>query len=281
MSAHPTVAGTGPWRPRASSVGYYMKCLWRATQDRMRHEGTLPEGLWAPQDDTSYADLGTCIHFTMQDGTRCRFPGPPADHAPTPEEWISASQRFVGNMEVTRERVRESATLGAQQLPKTPTNEPWLSEWYFENEYTTGHIDFLSPCHQIVGDLKTTSQPPVNSRVKPEHQAQMICYHLLTGAPKGFVLYIDSMKAHWATLCWIDFTKPDVAFFVEQVKSFCQFLMSDMLPAVAFPNLDHTNCPKCFCPYKHSCYEKYAFPPGREYSAISARRPVGKIRLAI
>jgi len=258
-----------------------MKCLWRACQDRLRHEGTLPDGLWSEQDDTSYADLGTCIHFALQDGTRCQFPGTSAEHAPTAAEFESAATLFAGNLVVTKERIRESATLGAQQLPKTPTGAPWLSEWAFESQFSTGHIDFLSPCRQIVGDLKTTSKPPVNRRVKAEHQAQMAIYHLLTGAPRGFVLYVDSMRASWATVCWVDFLQPDIAFYCEQVKTFCTFLMSDMLPTVAYPNLDHTNCTQCFCPYKGSCYEKQAFPPGREYNAAAAKRPTGTIRLAI
>lgn len=277
MSAHPTTAGVGPWRPRASSVGYYMKCLWRAAQDKLRHYGQLPEGLFHEQDDTSYADLGTCIHFTLQDGTRCVFPGPPEDHAPTAEEWKSASSHFGGDLEVTRERVRAAATLGAQKLPKAPDGKPWKAEWAYENEWTTGHIDFLSHDGSIVGDLKTTTKPPVNRRIKAEHQAQLAVYHILTGAPKGFVLYVDSMRAAWTTTCWIDFLKPDFQFYCEQVKAFCQFLMSDRLLDVAYPNLDHTNCTGCFCPYTKSCYGRMAFPPGVDYNAVAARMPTGRV----
>ena len=61
-----------PWKPRASALGGYMRCTWRAVQDRKVYEGELP----APIERVSpgNSDLGTCGHFTLQDGMRCLFP---------------------------------------------------------------------------------------------------------------------------------------------------------------------------------------------------------------
>lgn len=304
----------GPWRPRASGVGAYMKCLWRAAQDRLHHEGQLPPGLRVEQEDTRYADFGTCCHFNLQDGMRCVFPKATEEeiltnesgatvaggiyrdgfgaviaeekfnalmHAPTEKQWTSASKLFGDNIEVTKQRARECAALGAQHLPKTPTGKPWQSEGAYENEFVTGHVDFLSPCGAIVGDLKTTTKPPVHQRVKVEHQAQLALYHILTGAPRGFVLYVDSLRASWTTICWMDFTDPNIQFYVEQVEAFCRMLIGPNLLPLAFPSLDHQNCTGSWCPYTASCYDKMTFPRGREINAITARRPTGPLRLSV
>ncbi len=279
MSAILPVSAMVPWRPRASAVGHYMKCLWRATQDRLIHEGVLDPALSIRDSSTAYASLGTCIHFTLQDGTRCRFPGPPADFAPTPQEWEEAAFLFGDNMEITRERVRASATLAATKLPAAPDGKPWRSEDTLENEFVTGHTDFLSEDGTTIGDLKTTSKPTQSSKIKHEHYVQMACYKLLVpSATKGFVLYVDSKTAAWTDVVWIDFLRPDIAFYVEKVREFCLMLMSPMLLSVAYPNLgDH--CSNSWCGYTASCYKKFMPPPGTHFNAAITRRPVGATRL--
>ncbi len=278
MRNHHATSAKVPWKPRASSIGSYMKCLWRAAQDRLLHEGNLPPGLHTPQLDTSHADFGTCCHFLLQDGTRCTFPGDPKDFAPSEEQWVSAASLYGGNREVTYDKAKACAELGARRLPATPTKEPWLSEHFFENEFVSGHLDFLSPCRTVMGDLKTTKRTLTNRRAKTEAQAQMAAYYLLTGAARGFVLYVDSSNAAWSTNVPVNFTTDAMKFYADQVAGFCQFLMTDRLFDVAFPNLDHQNCHGSWCPYRASCYDKYAFQPGQEFNALAARMPTGSIR---
>lgn len=268
-----------PWKPRASSAGYYMKCLWRACCDRMIDEGKMPASIKAVQEDTYYADLGTCIHFELQDGIRCLFPGPSKDHAPTEAEWISASWHFGNDMARTRAQVRASAQVAASALPPSPDRQPWFSEDELENELVTGHTDFLSQDETMIGDLKTTAKPPVNGRAKYEHLVQMVCYKLLVPtAQRGFILYVDSQRAAWTTLVWIDFNTPGMLFFTEKVAEFLAFLCTDMLPIVAFPNLgDH--CSSTWCGYNGGCHNMIVPPRGIDYNVAIARRPTGPMKL--
>ena len=273
-------AAAKPWKPRASSLGYYMKCLWRAAQDRLIHEGKLDPRMKEPQDDTSYADFGTVIHFALQDGTRCTFPGPAASHAPTQAEIQSASKLFASDLELMNQRARQCAALAMTMLPKSPDGLPWRAEDELENDILTGHTDFFSQDGSTLGDLKSTSKPPPKGKVKTEHLVQVCGYKLLRPtAKRAFVLYVDSMRAAWATLIWIDFTKPAMQFYLERVHEFAAMLMTDKLLDVAYPNLgDH--CQSTWCPYPASCYKAYMPGPGSEYQAAVARRPVGQMAFA-
>lgn len=274
----PVIDRSKPWKARASSAGYYMKCMWRAAQDRLIHEGRLDPSQKTEQDDTSYADLGTCIHFTLQDGTRSRFPGDPKDFAPTQAEWESASKLFGRDMDLTRRRVRDSAALAATMLPKSPDGMPWRSEDEFENEILTGHTDFLSEDRTILGDLKSTSKPPPNGRIKYEHLVQVVGYHLLVPTTqRAFVLYVDSQRAGWATLIWVNFMTPSMQFFIERVREFCVMVMGDHLLNVAYPNLG-PHCSDSWCGYKRGCHDTYMPGPGAEFNA-ALRRPTGMMRL--
>lgn len=318
-----------PWKPRGSALGSYSNCLYRAAQDRLVYEGQLP----APpeQQDTSNASLGTCTHFTTQDGIRCTFPKEKLNLNPTdvwdrldsgllvPERmtvdekrlvdladnffdqdiiaaydalargdsrcyqpkqsvWDDAAKCWKGNMDHCRQQVRAAATLAASKVPALPAGEVWQAEDAWENEYVTGHTDFLRRDRAVVGDLKTTAKPPKGGWLKPDHLMQVTSYHLLTGATRGWILYVDSMKARWVNLVWVDFTTDAMKFFADQVASFCQFLMSDKLYDVAWPNIgDH--CVYSWCKHKADCYSRIMPPPGSLYNVSLARKHVGPIRL--
>ncbi len=324
-----------PWKPRASALGFYANCLWRAAQDRAVYEGELPEP--APQAETSAASLGTCIHFTLQDGIRCTFPrkqldvdsagfarylneadamgetidqtewsaadielyalanahfdgdvivahaalaaGDPRCYQPTAAEWEDAAKLWGGNVDHAREQVRSAATLGAATVPPLPSGERWCAEDEFENDYVSGHTDFLRADKKILGDLKTTAKPPQGGWLKPAHLLQMTAYQRLTGAERAWVLYLDSMKGRWTNMVWIDFTTDAMKFYADQVEAFCRFLMSDRLFDAAYPNLgDH--CVYSWCRYKDDCYSKIMPRPGSLYNLSIARKAVGPIQLS-
>ncbi len=326
-----------PWKPRASSLGGYMSCLLRAANDRMAYEGQReapPE-----QESTENASLGTCEHFTLQDGIRCSFPrkvlnvdprefaqylaeadsmggsptapdqsewsdddkllyetanehfdgnlidthaafarGDSRCYAPTKAEWEDAAKLFDGDLTRTREAARTAATLGAAKVPRLPDGAVWRAEDELENSYTIGHTDFLREDRKVLGDLKTTAQPPKGGWMRTYHLPQLTAYHLLTGAERAWVLYLDSLKGRWVNMVWIDFTTDAMKYYADQIRSFCEFLMSDKLLDVCYPNIgDH--CKTAFCRYKAECYQKIMPPPGDLYNLSLARKPSGPIRL--
>ncbi len=310
-----------PWKPRSSSIGYYLRCDHRAVQDRLYHEGKLPPHVIRDDSDASpNAALGNCAHFTLQDGLRCHFSprdweafdverlmeapdldreekefieyadvffggdldatlaaykaGDPKIFQPLPSEWKDASQLFGNSIEATRERVRATATLAATHVPKAPDGKPWLCETLLENEYVTGHTDFLSQDFSQVGDLKTTARPVTHGWIKYEHLGQLTAYHLLTGCKLSWVLYVDSMRAAWATMVWVDWTKPGMQEYARHVKKYCISLMSDRIFDTALPRLG-SHCSDTWCQYRKSCYQQMMPPAGIYHDTVTAKRPTG------
>ncbi len=314
-----------PWKPRASAIGSYMRCELRALQDRLFHEGELPAEVVREESDMkSYASLGSCGHFTLQDGTRCLFApressfvnfdrlldpaaplteeerkfcsyadlafdgdldatlaaykaGDPRIFQPLPVEWTNASELFGNDIALTREKVRATASLAASKMPTAPDGKPWICESSFENDLMTGHTDFWSQCGTVVGDLKTTSKPPNHGWIKYEHLAQLAGYHLLTGCTKSWILYVDSMRAAWATLIWVDWTRPGHQRYAQQVADYCKLLMSPAIFDVAIPRIG-SHCSETWCPYRKCCYQDMMPPPGIVHDAISAKRPTGQLQ---
>jgi hypothetical protein len=204
--------------------------------------------------------------------------GDPRCYQPRKKTWADAASLWRGNEEQCRQQVREAATLGASKIPPLTGGEVWQAEDEWENDFCTGHTDFMRSDRKVGGDLKTTAKPPKGGWIKTEHLMQMTGYHLLTAMERCWVLYVDSMKARWVNLVWIDFTTDGMKFYAEQVEAFCRFLMSDKLLDVAHPNLgDH--CVYSWCRYKHDCYSKIIPPPGSLYNKTLARKPTGPIRL--
>lgn len=315
-----------PWKPRSSSIGMYLQCEWRGLQDRLFHEGRLPEHDREPFDSPN-ASLGNCGHFTLQDGLRCQFSprdhdffnaerllaeniefnheekefleyaetffegdidatiaaykaGDPRIYQPLPSEWIDASQLFAGDIEITREKVRATASLAASRVPKSPDGKPWLCETLLENDYLTGHTDFLSQDYTVVGDLKTTAQPPNHGWIKYEHLGQLAAYHLLTGCKTSWVLYVDSMRASWVTVVWVDWSKPGLQRYAEQVKDFCKHLMSDAIFDSAVPRLG-SHCSKTWCSYRKTCYQEMMPAAGTVFDAAASKRPTGQLQWGV
>lgn len=311
-----------PWKPRASSIGSYMRCEWRALQDRLVYEGKLPKEHREDSSAKGYASLGNCGHFTLQDGLRCQFSprddvdldrivdlpeddlthaekefceyaeaffdrdldatlaayraGDPRAFQPLPSEWEEASTLFGKDVEATKVKVRALATLAAAKVPRTPDGKPWLCETSLENDYVTGHTDFLSQCSTQVGDLKTTARPPNHGWIKYEHLAQLAVYHLLTGCKTTWILYVDSMRQAWTTLIWVDWTQPGKKKYAEQVESYCKYLMSDAVFEHAIPRLG-SHCGETWCPYRKTCYQEMMPAQGITYDAAAAARPTGTL----
>ncbi len=206
--------------------------------------------------------------------------GDPRCFQPPPDKWETAAKLWKGDLNVCREQVRAAATLAASKIPALPTGEVWRAEDAFENHNCTGHTDFLRQDFRVLGDLKTTAKPPKGGWVKPDHLMQVTSYHNLNDrrTERAWVCYVDSQKARWVNLVWIDFTTDAMKFYADQVDEFCSFLMSDQLFDVAHPNLgDH--CVHSWCKHKPDCYSRIMPPPGSLYNKALARMPTGPIRL--
>jgi hypothetical protein len=201
-------------------------------------------------------------------------------YQPKPADWTMAAKLFNNDLALTQSAVRATATLAAGKMPVPINGGVYLAEEEWENEYLTGHTDFRDPDPNVVGDLKTTGKPPKGGWLPTKFLPQMAGYHLLTGCPRVWVLMVDALKAKWANLIWIDFTKPDMQFYAEQVKSFCQFLMSDRLWEVTYPAIgDH--CTQTWCRHTVDCYKLFMPPPGRVYNVALRRKvaPKGPVAL--
>jgi hypothetical protein len=310
--------GTFRWRPRASGVGQYLACEWRAANDRAIAEKRAdPALLKDPERDTCHMSLGTCIHFETQDGLRCQFAsqdmlwlnsdedetereqdfaeisdrffggdddacvkahlaGDPRTHAPKLREYEDASLLFGKNMSETRERIRASAKLAAQHVPASPDGKPWICETAHENEYVTGHSDFWSQDGTVLGDLKSTAKPPVHAYIKYEHYGQLAVYHNLTGCLRSWVLYVDSMRAAWTTLVWIDWTRPGPKRYAAHIAEVCRYLCSDQLYERAIPRLG-PHCKDTWCPYYGNCHQDQMPPRGIHIDAVAATQATGPL----
>jgi len=322
-----------PWKPRASALGGYMRCTWRAVQDRKVYEGELPIPEERPSPGNS--DLGTCGHFTLQDGLRCLFPkrqlvrdidaflmdldqrdalgqdydlagdeqhlvdiaceffggdvgaaygaflaGDSRCYQPRLVDWKLAAKLFNNDLALTQTVVRATATLAAGKMPVPADGQPYLAEEEWENEYVTGHTDFRTQDGVCVGDLKTTGKPPKGGWMNPDHLPQMAAYHLLTGCQRVWVLYVDSLKAKWANVVWVDFTKPEMQFYAEQVADFCRFIMGPDVLKHTYPVVgDH--CTRTWCRHTVDCFKVFMPPPGRVYNKARARtiKSSGPVRL--
>ncbi len=201
----------------------------------------------------------------------------PRIYQPLPSEWVDAARLFGTDIELTREKVRATATLAAAKVPVTPDGKPWLCETSLANEYLTGHTDFLSQDYTVVGDLKTTGIPLDKGHIKYEHLVQLASYHLLTGCLKSWILYVDSMKASWCTIIWVDWTKPGTKRYAEDVRQFCEYLMSDLIYDLAVPRLG-PHCSKMWCPHRKACYEQIVPAKGSVYDVVKTKRAVGQIQ---
>lgn len=268
------------WVPRASALGGYAACLYRAVSDRMwqEHEG---EG-WEPEEqgDTSHADHGSVCHFHTQDGVRADFPGPAADHAPDAAMLASAAKLFGGSLERQADCARRAATIAASLLPKLPTGTTWKAEESWNLGYLTGHTDLRYSTGEILVDLKFTSKPPTHNKVKLAHLPQMAGYTRMCKPRRICVIYVDKTNAAWGLPVWIDCMTDQWQWYTEQMMAFAQFLMTDGLLAAATPNVgDH--CHQGWCKYTAQCAKRITPPAGLFFNALKARKPTGPMKIEV
>jgi len=264
-----------PWYPRPSSMGYYFSCDYRAALDRAVHEGLADEAaanLFTGKAGSSSpnADLGTCIHFTMQDGMGCVFGVP--DPEPDDSQWANASQLFGFDLAKTKQAAFASATLAASHMPKTFDGLPWRAEVRAKNRFTQGTIDFLSQDGLQLWDLKTTAKPILGGHIKAPHLYQLITYRWLLKSrgqkmpTHGGVMYVDSLNAKWALPISLDFTTAAFAELTEHVEGYTKFLRSNRLYSTAVPRMG-THCSDDWCPYTSICKQKFLQAPSSGFSA--------------
>lgn len=268
------------WKPRSSSMGYYLACDYRAAFDRAVHEGlmALPQAVVDDQAKPKpSADLGTCIHWYMQDSMRCVFPtGDPLTHKFTQAQLDCAASLFGHDIDSTLTVIQKVAQMAIPEMPPTPDGKPWLAETEFTDERIqvigcSGHIDFLSQDGSTIVDLKTTAKKPLYGRIKPEHLVQQIVYGLLVGEPirRCHVLYASS-RGDWVCLSRpFEFTTEDGARFVEHVREYIQYLIGDQLMVRAVPRIG-VHCYESWCPYTALCRDAI-IPPAAPVKAGPGR----------
>ena len=260
-----------PWKPRGSALGHYMACTYRAAFDRALAEGlleidpTLVSVIEEKKKSSPYADLGTCIHYHLQAGLGCTFPGKPELYAPTPEQEANAAALFQGNRDKCQNAIRASAVLAAQHLPKLPDTEKWAAEVHVKTRDFTGHIDFLQVNCGLIADLKTTSKPPLSPYVKPAHLIQLLAYadaiEEANGRPEvpilhtGIVLYVDAQNANWAMPIPVDLRSEGMIEYRSQVRAFAASIRSKTLYKIAHPSIGAA-C-EDWCPYTVLCRDRY------------------------
>lgn len=253
-------------------MGGYMSCDMRAALDRLIEEGRMPD--IRDKSMSPYADLGTCIHYTLQDGLRCTWPKTSAEHKYTELQLLTAAELFSNDLQKTLNIIQRTAAYAAGFVPKSPDGKPWKAEHKFITPVLSGTIDFLSEDHTVIGDLKTTSRKPKNNKAKYPHVIQMVCYHLLTGAKSGWILYVDASGASWNTLVEIDFTTDAMQELAQQVAAYAKYLRSVHLAKIAVPRMgDH--CEDNFCPYRLQCRDRFQ-PKAGVHNELSMPLPVAK-----
>lgn len=248
------------WVPRASSLGGYTLCEFRAYLDRMVSIGEIPAPGAAATKSSPYADLGTLIHARMQSDMGCVLPSNFA--IPDQVVFENAATLFAGDMGRLTNAVHKAARVGASAMPPSPDGQPWLAEtaWRQGNQLT-GHIDFLSQDFTHIVDLKTTSRKPDHNRMKPEHLVQLVAYKILVpAATTGHILYLDSVRQSWSMLVSVDFTKPQVAQYIDAITAWTARLRKIKAQTV-IPHMG-AHCASTFCPHSAICRDAILPPSG-------------------
>lgn len=296
------------WKPRASSLGYFISCDARAAFTRAIDEGKLDPNTVAENTESPYAAFGTCVHFVLQDGTGCIFPkksrptvkdiresmvhysgdpiatraalaaGSSRAYMYTPDELRIASGMCDGDVPATLAKIREVATFAATHLPKSPDGKPWLAEANVGSKDGSGHVDFMSQCGTWGGDLKTTTRPPEGDRMKAAHMGQLASYALDSGVLKWWVLYIGTGDSRWALRVDMDFTTDAGAEYLQSVSKYRKYLRSAALYDRAMPRIGK-HCSDDFCPFKKACKDRFLPPAGVQIVPKTKPKLTGAITL--
>lgn len=236
------------WKPRASLLGAYMTCLYRAAADRAYHE-ELP-GCWVPKppEETMYADHGTICHWLSQVGVSAVFPQP---KPPSTEHYQSAARLFASEAE-QRDMASQAASLAVSVLPNLSSGAYWLAEEEWQLPELSGHTDLRASDFSWVVDFKFTALPPKNNRIKAEHLPQMAAYTAFVQPRHIRVIYVDFLKAAWAVTVDISCQTDDWRWYVDHVLEFARFCCGPDLFRAAIPHVgDH--CGRLWCPYQTYC----------------------------
>lgn len=270
-----------PWRPRASSLGYFWLCTQRAAFDRGIAEGVFKPEIRDDSPSKPYASLGTVIHFYLQDGLRARFPGPSKDYAPTTEEVTDAAKLFGGDTVSLMRAVESSARAAAAHMPALPTGVHWRAEVAVDAgpHLAPGHIDFLSSDGSIIVDLKTTRTKPYGGRMKREALVQLTNYAMNAGASWGRAIYVDSMGGSWCTPIDIDWTKEETQVIQQEIPRLVKRLTDPSLYDTAYPGPLDDSCGDMFCPYTRVCRDAIVPRAASEFTRKEPLAPTGAMVL--
>ena len=266
------------FHPRASAVGYYMRCARRFALDRQLSLGlTTLADLGLPTttlDRTSSppADFGTYAHWVLQCAMKAQFKSkmndfsfsgwdqPAAENA-KPDDSVLAhgAQLFSGGPTQAHDMAVQMARLAAARMPKA---DGWMAEAYgVIPKFLGGHIDFLSADWLNIVDLKTTGTAPTNGKIKPAHAWQLAAYALLvysaTGVlpENGYIMYVHS-RGEWVCRSQpIEFHSPAG----QQMLDFLHEKLDEMRrasPRSAFTPSMSDECDKDYCPFTSICRDK-------------------------
>jgi hypothetical protein len=253
------------WRPRASSIGYYYLCQWRAAADRAIAEGYAEQEIHEAHTENKerispYADLGTIAHWLAQTALAAQFPGLPEQHKYTSGHVKVAASLFGGQESKALTAAAAAAGRAVRSInDRIGTGRTWLAEVPLEDQWGTGHCDLMDD--EYVCDFKFASRAP--SGPKFVHILQLLRYHIFTGRPKGALIYADMLKDTWGSLYLFDFTEPRVQDLCLEMRAFLNVISDpELLARIARP----TPGDACdFCPYSKIC-------PARAFDGVGSHK---------
>lgn len=258
------------WRPRASQLGYYIGCGYRAAFDRALAQGLIelpPEAMAvveAAKQSGPHADLGTIIHWMTQNALKAKFPGTTGAeaHRFTPEQLANAAALFDGNIERCMKQAQAAA---ARLVTVIGPRDTWLAEPALSRPWMTGHVDLLDPVAGELVDIKTTSKPPYYTHIPPAHMAQVLAYVEALHeqgviVQKVRVVYVDAQASQWWMDCPIDPLCDEMMEYRKMVRGYAKRLQKASFMEDAVPNLGDP-CEK-WCPYVGLCRDRYSIAKG-------------------
>lgn len=258
------------WRARASQIGYYVSCSYRAAFDRALQSGEIvlpPEAqaaIDAAKVSSPNADLGTVIHFLTQVKLGVVFPGKTEEHCYTPEQLANAAALFDGNVERCMAQAKKAADRLVESIGTAPSGT-WHAEHIVSRPWITGHIDLVDFKGGVLRDIKTTSKPPYYTHIPPTHLAQVLAY-VEALAEEGVEIrhvsidYIDAQASQWWLPCPINPTCEEMLEYRGMVKAYAKKLQKKTYMTDAVPNLGDP-CEK-WCPYVSLCRDRYSIKKG-------------------
>lgn len=249
---------------RASYLPRYLACSMSRTFDQMADEGRLTDQ--RKFDNSPYAALGTCIHWSIQQGMGCEFPHDP--EPPTDED-----------RRLARELVKDEEAAGAKALklvrPILDSLAPGVWKAECEEKCSrrkiSGHADLMSEDGTVLVDIKTTARRPTKARPKASNLPQMFQYkELFPDLQRAYLLYVHSIEQKWAILSpALEFDSPALRVYASMIRTRREEMQAPGFRGV--PNL--SACDEYFCPWRNICRDEVVPGPGTEYTAPEEPEP--------